>query len=276
MTDIVVSEKRLTVGSEDSFGGESIGLELGRKESYALSKEFMTSQRDFSPEKDEELERKMEEELKVVRRWHYIASFLTSLDATFAFSCQLLYAVGINKIMQNVFNRDFRDVLDDFWEGILLYDLSFEVFITILIVVFVLIAISSGVINGSKYYFSKKIERIIRVRLARAILIQEQSSTSFDELLELSKSTKVVERYVAEVKYDKWWAYSLIIVGLVFTFVIAPLLALILFVSRQNTACGLLNCAAGFDGVFKGDVRCHAGLRGAVQQVLSGFAETAN
>ena len=231
--------------SEESGLRESITFELDRQDSYVLSEEFLASQREFSPEEDAEQERKVESELRLVRRWHYIASTLTTIDATFAFSCQLLYAVGINKIMQNVFQRDFRDVLDDFWEALLLYDVSFEVYITILIVVFVLIAISSGTINGSKYYFSKKIERVIRVRLARAILIQEQASTSFDQLLELSKSTKVVERYVAEVKYDKFWAYVLIVVGLIFTLVIAPLLALILFVSVEKSLPWLIACMFG-------------------------------
>lgn len=228
MSDRQLAGSRLSERTEATFG-ESMGIELSRKESYVLSQEYMTSQRNFTPEQDQALDRDIEKELKVVRRWHYIASVLTAIDASFAFSCQLLYAVGINKIMQNVFQQDFRDVLDDFWENLLLYDVSFEAYISLLVTVFVVISISSGTINGSKYYFSKKIERIIRVRLARAILVQEQSTTSFDDLLELTKSTKVVERYVAQVKYDKFWAYVLILVGLIFTFVIAPFLALILF-----------------------------------------------
>lgn len=216
--------------AEQGVDSGSAHFLLGRGNSYSFLEEFIASRKGQTAEEEAAFELEKELELRSVRRWHYVSLLLTSVDAIGQFSCQLLYSVGINKTMQVVFGTDFRSLIDETWEIILMYDVSFEVFIGILIAVLSMISLASALLSAVSYRSSKRVHRLIQLRIAEKILTQ-QNSFSFDELLDLTKSAGMVERYLAEVMYAKVWAYVVFVVGLAFIFGIAPLLALILTVS---------------------------------------------
>ena len=182
----------------------------------------------------DELEEDAEElrELWRARAWNRFALVVTYIEAAGAFTVQLLYTVGLSKIFEEVLGPVSTN-LDSFWSALLMTGWSFEEYMVFFVLFYAVILSLHSVLGGATYFCSKRVEQLLKLKLARTLLKEGEGGrhSSMDDLLELNKCILTLRRYVEEIKYEEFWSHSLISFGVVFTLVIAPELMGILAVS---------------------------------------------
>lgn len=189
---------------------------------------------DESAETTSESEAAEARELRLAQAWNVFALCITAIEAAGAFTVQLLYTVGLSKIVGEVLGP-VSGGLDDFWSALLMVDWTFEEYLVFFVVFYTVICSLDSVQIGARYYCSKRVEQLLKVKLARALLEEggKASTWTLDDTVEMNKCIVRLRLYVEETKYEQFWDFSLISFGMLFTLILAPELFGILLVSNR-------------------------------------------
>ena len=165
--------------------------------------------------------------------FHYFALAYNCYAAAISFATDVIFAIGLNKIVDEVFGSAITDSLDDFWKAFLLVDWSFEQYLILLVALFVSMISGRAVVDGIGFFCSRRVRQVLRARLAESLLA-DGSDKKFSELLELTQHVDVVVNYLEFLKYYRFFDSFLIVFGLIFVMAIAPIFCLILSVSGKD------------------------------------------
>lgn len=167
-------------------------------------------------------------EVSQVRRAKILNAFCiaaTVVQSSAAFVTHLFYAIGLSKIFEQVLGKGtVTNDLDDLWRALLMADWSFEAFLTFFVVFYSLIGVLDAVQKSMRFYLSKHVHKILRIRIAKYLLEEGNVEEEVDDLLEINKSAEMLRLYVEEIKYQLIWSYTLVGFGAVFSFIVTPVL----------------------------------------------------
>lgn len=180
-----------------------------------------------------------QETFQRLKLWHYTLLICTALESIGDNISQILYIVGINKVMQKVFKTDFVDELNEFWQTVLLINWSFEEYLVMTVIIYIGLGLFGAISKGFSFFYSRAIAKQLQYKLAKALL-SDETTLSFGELMQLNRNVKTVENYIFDVTYRKFYAQVNITACFCFGFLLQYILASLLLVSETTLLFGSL------------------------------------